>query len=66
MKASELREKTPDELHALRLELAREEFNLRMQKSIGQSPKPSEFKRIRRAIARLNTVATEQKAMGGA
>jgi large subunit ribosomal protein L29 len=36
MKAVELRQKKPEELDALMLELLREQFNLRMQKGTGQ------------------------------
>ena len=60
MKATELREKTKDELNSLLLDLARERFNLRMQKSTGQLAKPSEVKRVRREMARIQTVMTEK------
>lgn len=59
MKASELRKKTKDDLGALMIELSRERFNLRMQKSTGQLSKPAEVKRVRRDIARLQTVLNE-------
>ena len=59
MKAVELRQKKPEELDALMLELLREQFNLRMQKGSGQLSKPSEMKRVRREIARVKTVITE-------
>ena len=60
MKATELRHKTQDELNTLLLDLARERFNLRMQKSTGQLSKPAEVKRVRRDIARLLTVLNEK------
>ena len=60
MKATELRHKTKDELNSLLLELARERFNLRMQKSTGQLSKPSEMKRVRRDMARIQTVLNEK------
>lgn len=56
MKASELRQKSKEDLGSLILELTREKFNLRMQKSTGQLAKPSEVKRVRRDIARIQTV----------
>ena len=62
MKAVELRQKNPEELDALILELLREEFNLRMQKGTGQLGKPSEMKRVRRTIARVKTVIAEMAA----
>ncbi len=37
-------------------------FNLRMQKGSGQLGKPSEFKQVRRDIARIKTVLHEMKA----
>lgn len=61
MKANQLREKNLRELQDLRGELLREEFNLRMQKSLGQLSRPSEFQRIRREIARINTVLGEKR-----
>ncbi|WP_020565346.1 50S ribosomal protein L29 [Methylosarcina fibrata] len=60
MKASELRQKSKDDLGRLLLELSRERFNLRMQKSTGQLAKPAEIKRVRRDIARILTVMNEK------
>ncbi|MGR8952790.1 MAG: 50S ribosomal protein L29 [Gammaproteobacteria bacterium] len=60
MKATELRQKTKEELKSLLLDLARERFNLRMQKSTGQLSKPSEAKRVRREMARIQTVLNEK------
>ena len=62
MKAVELRQKKPEELDALILELLREEFNLRMQKGTGRMGRPSEMKRVRRTIARVKTVIAEMAA----
>ena len=44
MDTAELRQKKPEELNALILELMREQFNLRMQKGSGQLSKPSVMK----------------------
>lgn len=60
MKAKELREKSIDELKAEFLALLKEQFNLRMQKSAGQLPKPNLLKQVRLAIARIKTVLTEK------
>ena len=60
MKATELRNKSKDELMANLLELAREQFNLRMQKGSGQLVKSSQVKHVRRDIARINTVLSEK------
>ena len=56
METAELRQKKPEELEALILELLREQFNLRMQKGSGQLSKPSEMKRVRKEIARAKTI----------
>ncbi len=59
MKISEVRQKTKDELSSMLLELAREQFNLRMQKGTGQLSKPDQVKKVRRDIARIHTVLNE-------
>ena len=59
MDTAELRQKKPEELDALILELMREQFNLRMHKGSGQLSRPSEMKRVRRTIARVKTVKAE-------
>jgi large subunit ribosomal protein L29 len=59
MKISEVRQKTKDELGSMLLELAREQFNLRMQKGTGQLSKPDQVKKVRRDIARIHTVLNE-------
>jgi large subunit ribosomal protein L29 len=64
MKASELRQKDVDELRQELLARLREQFNLRMQRGSGQSPRPHLFKSVRRDIARLQTVLTERKGRG--
>jgi len=60
MKASELREKTPQELNASLEELNKEQFNLRMQKGTGQLSRPSRVKEVRKDIARIKTILNEQ------
>jgi large subunit ribosomal protein L29 len=59
MKASELRKKTKDELDAMMIDLSRERFNLRMQKATGQLAKPDQVKKVRRDLARIQTIFTE-------
>ena len=59
MKASELRTKSNEELNSLLNELAKEQFNLRMQKGLGQLTKSSQVRQIRRDIARINTLISE-------
>jgi ribosomal protein L29 len=36
-----------------------------MQRATGQNPKPDQFSKVRRTIARLKTVQREQRAGGG-
>ncbi len=59
MKASELREKSKEELSSMLLEKSREQFNLRMQKGTGQLAKPDQVKKVRRDIARIHTILHE-------
>ena len=62
MKASELRKKSKDELGAMLLDLSRERFNLRMQKGTGQLSKPDQVKKVRRNVARIQTILSEMAA----
>ena len=61
MKAAELRGKQPAELDALLGESLRALFKLRMRQGSGQKANPSEFKRLRREIARIKTLLHEMK-----
>ncbi|AOH35083.1 50S ribosomal protein L29 [Luteimonas sp. JM171] len=62
---NELREKSAEELQAHLVELHKEQFSLRMQKATGQLEKTHDARRVRREIARVNTLlgqlAGEQK-----
>ncbi|MEZ5585072.1 MAG: 50S ribosomal protein L29 [Candidatus Competibacteraceae bacterium] len=60
MKASELRQKSADELKQELLALLREQFNLRMQKATNQANKPHLFRQARRGIARVKMVLSEK------
>ena len=60
MKASELRQKSKDELGAMLLDLSRERFNLKMQKGTGQLSKPDQVKKVRRDVARIHTLLNEK------
>jgi large subunit ribosomal protein L29 len=62
MKASELRSMSGDDLQKQLQELLREQFNLRMQKGVGQLTRPSQMKAVRRDIARVKTIMNETKA----
>ncbi|WP_027080645.1 50S ribosomal protein L29 [Luteimonas mephitis] len=56
MELKQLREKSADELKAHLLELHKEQFSLRMQKATGQLSKTHDVRRVRREIARVNTL----------
>ncbi|WP_394205950.1 50S ribosomal protein L29 [Shewanella waksmanii] len=60
MKASELREKSVEELNAELLGLLREQFNLRMQHATGQLSQTHQLKIVRRNIARVKTIITSK------
>ena len=62
MNASELRQKSRDELKQELLALLREQFNLRMQRATGQASKPHLFRQARRNIARVKMVLSEKAA----
>ena len=62
MKASELKDKTVEELQAELLGLLREQFNLRMQQSSGQLAQTHLLREVRRNIARGKTVSAQNKA----
>ncbi|MFP4648286.1 MAG: 50S ribosomal protein L29 [Halorhodospira sp.] len=61
MKASELREKSTEELEKELLERRKEQFNLRMQKASGQLSRFDQLGKVRRNIARIKTVLNERK-----
>ena len=60
MKASELREKSVEELNGELNGLLREQFNLRMQKGTGQLSQPHRVSQVRREIARVKTIVNEK------
>jgi large subunit ribosomal protein L29 len=59
MDAKELRGKSATELSDELLKMRKEQFALRMQRATGQAPKPDQFQKVRRNIARLKTVQRE-------
>ena len=66
MKASELKEKTVDELGEELLKLRKEQFNLRLQQATGQLTRPHEYRRVRKDIARVKTVMKQLSTQGEA
>ncbi|MBM7062726.1 50S ribosomal protein L29 [Pseudomonas sp. UL073] len=60
MKANELREKSAQQLNEQLLGLLRDQFNLRMQKATGQLGQSHLLSQVKRDIARVKTVLTQQ------
>lgn len=61
MELKQLREKSAAELQSHLGELHKERFALRMQKATGQLVKTHETRRVRREIARVNTLLGQKK-----
>jgi large subunit ribosomal protein L29 len=59
--AIDVRAKTPDELSTMLLDLRKEQFNLRFQRATGQQEGVSRVKIVRRQIARVKTIMSEQQ-----
>jgi large subunit ribosomal protein L29 len=66
MDAQDLRAKNESELREELSGLLQEQFNLRMQRGIGQLTTPHDLRRVRRDIARVRTVLNEKKKEGEA
>ncbi len=60
-KADDFRVKTADELGTELTKLRKEAFNLRFQRANGQLEKTNRVRQVRRTIARIETVLTEQR-----
>ncbi|MBT8047396.1 MAG: 50S ribosomal protein L29 [Xanthomonadales bacterium] len=61
MNVQDMREKKENELREELSGLLREQFNLRMQRGIGQLATPHDLRRVRKDIARVKTVLNEKK-----
>ncbi len=59
MKASELRSKNAEELQTELESLLKAQFNLRMQRATQQLSNTSQLRQVRRDIARVRTIMTE-------
>ena len=66
MKAVKMRELTPEELAQQCVDMQRELFNLRIQKSSAQIEQPSRLRSLRRDIARAQTILQERRGGQGA
>ena len=66
MNVKDIAKKSPAELQEELLKLRREQFNLRMAAAAGQPAKPDQFGKVRKNIARVKTVLSQQRAGGKA
>ena len=64
-KAEDLRVQSKDELADQLVKLKKEQFNLRFQRANGQLEKTNRVREVRRTIARIETVLTEQRRKAG-
>ena len=60
VKTKDLRAMTIDELEAKLLENKKEQFNLRIQQSTGQLSNTAVIRKVRREIAKINTLIAER------
>ena len=60
MELKELRKQSATDLNDQLVELRREQFNLRMQRGAGNQTHTHHFKRVRREIAQIKTLITQQ------
>jgi len=56
-----IREKKISELGTMLNDLLEDEFKLKMQAATGQLAKPSDFKKVRKDIARIKTIIKEKQ-----
>ncbi len=61
VKTKDLRAMSVDELETKLLEAKKEQFNLRIQQSTGQLQNTATIRKVRREIAKINTLLTERK-----
>ena len=61
MKIEEIRNKTIDQLKTELLNLYKEAFNLRFQKSSGQLENTSRIFKVRKLIAKIKTIIREKR-----
>ncbi len=59
-KPADIRGKSADEQKTMLLDLRKEQFNLRFQAATGQTEGVGRVRKVRRDIARVKTIQTEQ------
>lgn len=62
MNASELRDKTPDQLREELANLKKESFNLRFQQATNQLENTARMRAVKRDAARVKTILNEKAA----
>src|SRR5215468_5652053 len=62
MKVEDIRAMSPDQMEDAVLNLKKERFNLRFQRATGELENTSRLKEARRDIARIKTIAAQQRA----
>ena len=62
MKVGDIRAMSPDQMEDAILNLKKERFNLRFQRATGQLENTSRLREARRDIARIKTIAAQQRA----
>jgi large subunit ribosomal protein L29 len=60
MKANALKDMTPEALQKELLNVAKEQFNLAMQKATGRLTRTHQLKKVRRDIARIKTILSQK------
>jgi len=60
VKATQLRDKSNDELQARERDLREQLFKLRFQRATGRMENPSKMRQVRREIARIATLLNER------
>ncbi|NOZ12753.1 MAG: 50S ribosomal protein L29 [Acidobacteria bacterium] len=66
MKAVEIRDLAPAEIEVRIAEKKEELFKLRFQHTMGQLDNPLSLRKVRREIARLNTILSEKRRQADA
>ena len=59
MNASELKEKTPDQLNELLADLKKEAFNLRFQAATNQLENTARMRSVKKDVARVKTIINQ-------
>ena len=62
MKVADIRAMSPDQMDDAVLNLKKERFNLRFQRATGQLENTSRMRETRRDVARIKTIAAQQRA----